>query len=842
MQVPEPCISEEEADILTVFACQRLAHENDMIPILLTIMHSICRRRTISDSSASLMFNALSKDISVPQQRIDDRFLVYQIMQMLAEKKFSSLTRNTFEFLIHFFELIDGERDPRCLLLKFRLFSAITPRLELGHLADDAFECIAVYFPISYNAPANDPYAITREDLAQSLIPCFRSSKDFAKLFYELIGEKITSERHQSKIDCYTGIRDCASFFGPDQLKAYMSIFWTCIRTDCVKVDDSESDLKTAACDALTAIVTAMAGDDHVIDLLTEVEQDLRPALVKQDLNLRGSAMKLLLAASRTEKSFLFFEANSMPHLLTSLAFNASRINAIEVHDLLIQFYSEQMKEYAQGKELKNNARILSLCLTEEQEPELISRKLQLLLNVIRIKLLFSDVDEKRLHDYVDHYVTDQSASLHNLHSAIFAEMLHQEKMQINDKMMNMMETGDPVRLTVLFKDVTIPSQFCSEFLHAAIARAVEEKDEQSQNLLSLIASKVGAEQQLLADMALVMMTESHVTATCILVQHLDTEHASRFMKKLHKEVKEGITLKAFMDIMSSIRVPVSLSAWEKGDELGRWILSEEASVVNPLICCVAAKCDEDGIRDMLASFVQSPNELSSAAYLTKGLAWAGQPFSESLEIVLQSFQSETSEAAAEAMSRIHEPEPFLEYFPKSNFYHQRIFFSCLPKLTSLLQSSISDQQKSDVKKAILCQLKFLPKNVIKSDLKKIHSLIISSLSVSSDGHSVALDCLKHLLEDSSVSSLISSNLNSILKSLTILSSAGKLQDRMNALNCLSMIARMIPESSLLPHRKTVSKSLTECLKDKKRIVRYAAADAALKWILIGQPGNEVDD
>jgi hypothetical protein len=83
---------------------------------------------------------------------------------------------------------IEGEKDPRCLLVCLNLVQLTLQAfegIEDNHF-EDLFEVTACYFPISFNPPPNDPYGITKADLVNSLVsgsyPLYRLRNIFHSL------------------------------------------------------------------------------------------------------------------------------------------------------------------------------------------------------------------------------------------------------------------------------------------------------------------------------------------------------------------------------------------------------------------------------------------------------------------------------------------------------------------------------------------------------------------------------------------------------------------------------------------------------------------------------------
>lgn len=74
------------------------------------------------------------------------------------------------DFVFSFVRVLDGERDPRNLLLGFKTFIQVTHTVpEFVRFAEELFEVVSVYFPVTFTPKPNDPYGISKEDLVDNL-------------------------------------------------------------------------------------------------------------------------------------------------------------------------------------------------------------------------------------------------------------------------------------------------------------------------------------------------------------------------------------------------------------------------------------------------------------------------------------------------------------------------------------------------------------------------------------------------------------------------------------------------------------------------------------------------
>jgi DNA repair/transcription protein MET18/MMS19 len=89
--------------------------------------------------------------------------------------------------------MVDGEKDPRNLMLLFAMDRVILLEFDISAVVEDMFDVTFCYFPISFRPPPNDPYGITADDLKLALRGCLSATPHFAKLAIPLLLEKFAT-------------------------------------------------------------------------------------------------------------------------------------------------------------------------------------------------------------------------------------------------------------------------------------------------------------------------------------------------------------------------------------------------------------------------------------------------------------------------------------------------------------------------------------------------------------------------------------------------------------------------------------------------------------------------
>ena len=109
------------------------------------------------------------------------------ILLELARSQWASLAPSACRVLLSTVRALDGEKDPRNLLLYLQLLRQLCVNCEAQRAAgftealSEVFDTLISYFPISFSPPPNDPHQITSQHLLQALLRTLRSSAGFAQ-------------------------------------------------------------------------------------------------------------------------------------------------------------------------------------------------------------------------------------------------------------------------------------------------------------------------------------------------------------------------------------------------------------------------------------------------------------------------------------------------------------------------------------------------------------------------------------------------------------------------------------------------------------------------------------
>ncbi|VDK78265.1 unnamed protein product, partial [Onchocerca ochengi] len=195
--------------------------------MLTTLKRLLMSDSHVTISCIQLLVETLFRRGQVQTCAQKERYLFYQILDILLNKYYKELSENTY-FVSYFISAISGERDPRCLILVFRLFCTLCKYFSSGDFprnlfdvhASDLFDIVACYYPIEFNQNSKDRTEITKELLVSGCESCLLIDEEFAPLVFELIIEKFVDSEYSldTKLEVCSFLARACSVFPCSQL------------------------------------------------------------------------------------------------------------------------------------------------------------------------------------------------------------------------------------------------------------------------------------------------------------------------------------------------------------------------------------------------------------------------------------------------------------------------------------------------------------------------------------------------------------------------------------------------------------------------------------------------
>ncbi|XP_041671102.1 MMS19 nucleotide excision repair protein homolog isoform X2 [Cheilinus undulatus] len=316
-------LTEAEVEVLIAFYENRLKDHYVITPSVLQGLRALTKCTVLPPGSAVSMLRSLFQDVHVQSLMLSERACVYNMLINLMESREAELKGLGADFVFGFVQSMDGERDPRNLLLAFQIANSIIQRgYDLGKFAEELFEVTSCYFPIDFTPPPNDPHGITREELIQTLRGVLTGTPKFAEFLLPLIIEKLDSDVQSAKLDSLQTLAACVPQYEHKDLAEFLEGLWTSLRREVFQT--SSEKIESAGLAALTAVTSCLSrsilnsdSEDSLCTFLELVLKDCKHHLSEPDLKLVWPSAKLLQAAcSASNRASHIITAAVMPSLL----------------------------------------------------------------------------------------------------------------------------------------------------------------------------------------------------------------------------------------------------------------------------------------------------------------------------------------------------------------------------------------------------------------------------------------------------------------------------------------------------------------------------------------------
>ncbi|XP_013361609.1 PREDICTED: MMS19 nucleotide excision repair protein homolog isoform X2 [Chinchilla lanigera] len=300
---------EKEVVHLILFYENRLKDHHLVIPSVLQGLRALSLCVAVPPGLAVSVLKAIFQEVHVQSLLQVDRHTVYNIITNFMRTREEELKGLGADFTFGFIQVMDGEKDPRNLLVAFRIVhDLISRKYSLGPFVEELFEVTSCYFPIDFTPPfpfqpPNDPHGIQREDLILSLRVVLASTPQFAEFLLPLLIEKVDSEILSAKLDSLQTLNACCAVYGQKELKDFLPSLWASIRREVFQTASEQVEAEgLAALHSLTVCLSRSVlradAEDLLDSFLSNILQDCRHHLCEPDMKLVWPSAKLLQAAA----------------------------------------------------------------------------------------------------------------------------------------------------------------------------------------------------------------------------------------------------------------------------------------------------------------------------------------------------------------------------------------------------------------------------------------------------------------------------------------------------------------------------------------------------------------
>ncbi|KAF9359838.1 hypothetical protein BGX26_011306 [Mortierella sp. AD094] len=353
-------VSASAVTVLVEFYCDRLT-DQACVPELLKGLLALSKFDKFTGVDCVKVVKAILALVNVQTYQQTARHYVFLLFESAINRHTQSLRSMSSDFVFGFIQCLDGEKDPRNLLLAFQLIKKIIREFDIAQHVEDLFEVTFCYFPITFRPPPDDPYGITSEHLKTGLRDCLSATPYFAKFALPLLLEKLSSSSGSAKKDSMETIAACAPVYGSSALTPYAEELWSGLQNEIFHATGDE--LEQVALNTLQVITTELSmgvnmggSNDPLEKFLRPIIADCMTQLQHPELKLAKPSGKILKAcAMASDPAFTSITLATIPTLLSQYASSEQSTRKKALLDVLLDFLDASRALYGSAGDLSKH-------------------------------------------------------------------------------------------------------------------------------------------------------------------------------------------------------------------------------------------------------------------------------------------------------------------------------------------------------------------------------------------------------------------------------------------------------------------------------------------------------
>ncbi|KAJ3034783.1 mms19 nucleotide excision repair [Rhizophlyctis rosea] len=252
-------LTRDTASVLLNFFLDRLADQPSVGEALKGI-RGLLEAKAIGVADSIEIPRRIFTELAIQTFQQTVRHSFFRIIDLLFEHYLNAIKSLGSDFVSGYIQAMDGEKDPRNLLLAFGIVKMIVENLDYEKYCEELFEVAFCYFPITFRPPPDDVNGITTEELKLALRACVCATPKFAPFAMPILIEKLSSSSGTAKRDAMDTLAACASVYGARALLPHAEHIWDFLKEEIFKAGNDASEKSgLAAINAVTAAFSSAA-------------------------------------------------------------------------------------------------------------------------------------------------------------------------------------------------------------------------------------------------------------------------------------------------------------------------------------------------------------------------------------------------------------------------------------------------------------------------------------------------------------------------------------------------------------------------------------------------------
>ncbi|GAB2269368.1 hypothetical protein Dimus_004288 [Dionaea muscipula] len=190
----------------------------------------------VTGNDARALAESYLQNLEVQSLGQHDRKLCFELLECLMDRYPGEIAALGDHLVYGVCQAIDGEKDPQCLMLTFRIVEVLAglfpdPSGPLVNVAEDIFDILGCYFPIHYSHPKSEDVDVSRGKLSMALMLAFSSTPFFEPFAIPLLLEKLSSSLPLAKVDSLKYLSCCTNTYGPERIGKHAEAIWVSLKS-----------------------------------------------------------------------------------------------------------------------------------------------------------------------------------------------------------------------------------------------------------------------------------------------------------------------------------------------------------------------------------------------------------------------------------------------------------------------------------------------------------------------------------------------------------------------------------------------------------------------------------
>lgn len=321
-KLPDDQLLKNEVSVVLSFYSSKV-DDTLIMKETLSGIYSLCGMKYLSISEVSPIFEILKNKYNPSSHLAATRFFAFNILETIFRRFGPKLAEDgelADLFVQTFLHIGNGEKDPRNLLISFRINELISSNWSnVDKFKEDLFDILFCYFPITFRPPKDDPYKISNADLKISLRSAISASPAFAEDAFGNLIDKLTASSPSVKNDTLLTLKACIDKFGGEACLKHWLPLWNSLKFEIMHGNDagypdipvaspvqtSETDNYQLSVNVMRSIANALLKFDEKAfeKFLSHIVEEVKPNFTYEK-DLKQTCCLLGSIASATQQTF----------------------------------------------------------------------------------------------------------------------------------------------------------------------------------------------------------------------------------------------------------------------------------------------------------------------------------------------------------------------------------------------------------------------------------------------------------------------------------------------------------------------------------------------------------